>query len=286
MKKNKIFALGLSAILGVSSIPTDIYALNNAVSPETESVEEKVENNENLEMGFQETESSSEEIQQNEGLQPEEDIQANENGEILLPEGEVLNEKDKNTLPKKEKATSSEIFHFKDGVITGLKNTSLTEITIPTEINGELVREIGYGAFYKNQNLKSVSIEGNVKIGERAFEHSNLERIEAPNVTEIGAYAFSDSKMLTSASFQALTTINTSNIFSGCISLNNVSLPNLTELSSTTFFNCSNLSTLDLPELTTITGNSTFEGCSNLSNISLPKLTTITGNSTFSNIFT
>ena len=70
--------------------------------------------------------------------------------------------------------------------------------------------------------------------------------------------------------------------FRGCAALNEVDLPNVTELKLGAFANCSALESVNLPELTTLVNKasyraeSLFSGCTSLRSISLPKLTVLT----------
>ena len=78
MKKNKILALSLSAILGVSSIPTDVHAFENNMIAETENVEEKIETGVSEETEQKVEENSSEEIQLEENTETQEEVQTEE----------------------------------------------------------------------------------------------------------------------------------------------------------------------------------------------------------------
>ena len=95
---------------------------------------------------------------------------------------------------------------------------SAVEFSTDKEINGKKIVEIGNGAFYGNQTLKTVTITNNVKaIGNNAFrECSSLEKVTVGSeVQSIPEYCF----------YQ-------------CSSLKTVSLPNsVTEIGISAFYN-------------------------------------------------
>lgn len=84
-------------------------------------------------------------------------------------------------------------------MITGYTgNASL--IFLPYEVNGYVVEGIGNGAFYGNEHLKGISIQGSVKeIDVRAFygcTNLSLVRIKGEGLERIGFDAFRDCSKL------------------------------------------------------------------------------------------
>ena len=88
-------------------------------------------------------------------------------------------------------------------------NGSEANVTIPSEIDGYTVTEIGWSAFECCNSLTSVTIpDGVTDIGDYAFaECSNLESVTIPDgVTYIGEYAFAECSSLESVTIPASVT--------------------------------------------------------------------------------
>ena len=112
--------------------------------------------------------------------------------------------------------------------ITKLKDTSLTEIVIPSEIEGYLVTSIGAYAFYECSSLSSIELpEGITSIGESLFTYcSSLSSIELPeSVTSIGDYAFYKCSSLSSIELPESVTSIGNRVFYGCSSLTTIIAP-------------------------------------------------------------
>lgn len=154
------------------------------------------------------------------------------------------------------------------GIVTNIgayafyKASKLTEITIPFWITS-----IENSAFAECSALTKVKIEGgtgsNLAIGERAFGScvslSQVEYVNNPNITSIGAYAFYH-----------------------CVSLRSFAVPNsVTELSDYAFADCSNIGTVTLGNKLEAIGNYAFSSCTNLNSITLPKTLKAIGNNAF-----
>lgn len=101
-------------------------------------------------------------------------------------------------------------------------------------------------------------------------------------------YKFYRNAKIRTASFPALTTLNTSYAmqyaFSNATNLTSASLPLLATVTSTSafanvFYNCTGLKSVSIPELTTVSGTTgcqyLFYGCTNLETVSFPKLKTV-----------
>ena len=85
--------------------------------------------------------------------------------------------------------------------ISGVNDTSLTEIEIPSEIDGKTVIGISKDAFRECKSLKSVTIPDSVvEIKGHAFQNcTELESIELPvSINFIGEYAFNNCTALES----------------------------------------------------------------------------------------
>lgn len=125
-------------------------------------------------------------------------------------------------------------------------------VTIPNELDGHAVTEIGQQVF-QNAAITSVTIpEGVTAIGDEAFEScTNLTTITIPNsVTSIGSGAFAN------------------DIF------NEITIPdNVQTIGEEAFKGCSNLTTITIGESVSEIGNNAFQGCTNLTtlNYALPE---------------
>ena len=112
-------------------------------------------------------------------------------------------------------------------------------VTIPEEINGSIVDEIGVDVFKNSYNLSNITLPSNLsKIGSGAFFGcSSLKEIIIPNtVTEIN-----------------------DNVFSSCTSLTRVVLPsNLKRLEDGLFSLCFQLREVNIPDKLESIGESTF----------------------------
>lgn len=107
----------------------------------------------------------------------------------------------------------------------------------------------------------------------------SLESVSLPIITSIEYYTFTECTSLTSVYLPEVKTIGyydeyaggamEEGAFYGCTSLETISLPNATILSTGTFANCTSLKNVDLPEVTKIY-NSVFAWCTSLTTISLP----------------
>ena len=95
---------------------------------------------------------------------------------------------------------------YSDGIRIDKFEGAAETIIIPDKINNKPVTKIGYSAFYKNENVKNITVPGSVKsIGGYAFNSCNaLENvIISEGVTRIGFSAFSFCSALTYVSIPA-----------------------------------------------------------------------------------
>lgn len=124
-------------------------------------------------------------------------------------------------------------------------------VTIPDNISGYPVVEIGENAFYGLPNITSVKIP--------------------KTVTTIGANAFKDCTSLTTVDFgKSLTTIG-KHAFHGNTSLKEISLPNTTTtIGDYAFWNCNTMTSAHLGNSLTTIGSYAFQYCKKLKTISLP----------------
>lgn len=124
-------------------------------------------------------------------------------------------------------------------------DASVTSVTIPSEINGVAVIEIGEYAFNGCSDLSSLTIENGVKsIGNNAFGACRkLTEVIIPNsVTSLGEYAFSECDALERAYVGNRITCIEEQTFSDCYSLQSVHIPkSVTYIGSDAFAVCDSL---------------------------------------------
>lgn len=115
----------------------------------------------------------------------------------------------------------------------------LTDIVVPSSVNGLDVVKISQSAFKNNTLVKSVVLPNTVKtIGDNAFSGAtSLQSIVMPAVTEIG-----------------------NNAFEGCVALHTAALPNTLTTVGNNAFNRTNLKTLHIPASLTNIGTFAFTG--------------------------
>ena len=162
-----------------------------------------------------------------------------------------------------------------------------------------------------NCNIQSgvVHIPNTVtKIGERAFESSEITKVVIPNsvaeiddeafyncrslesvvipdsVTEFGEKVFTYCRSLKSITIPDNVTQISPNMFHGCQSLESIVIPDsVTEIRYGAFFNCKSLKNIVIPNSVIDIGSSTFWGCTSLRSITLPDSITYIGDRAFSN---
>lgn len=168
-------------------------------------------------------------------------------------------------------------------------NSSLTSIV---SISARKAKIIGEQAFSGCKNLKSISIRKATSIGNKAFRYcSSLIAIEVNSKYFIfeEPFLFSSDKSeilwaSPSISGNHVTPTSVSTIresaFSGCRSLENISLPGVKFVEQFAFSDCAKLEHIDLPEAIEI-GTHSFSSCRGLKSIELPQATYI-GNGAFS----
>ena len=149
------------------------------------------------------------------------------------------------------------------------------------------VTNIGDGAFYKCEYLKSINIPDSVtNIGDYAFVGcESLTSINIPNsVTNIGRSAFCTCKSLNRINIQNGVTNIGKSAFSACKSLTCIKIPNsVTNIGNDAFSECSSLTNINIPNSVTNIGDYAFGGCESLTNINIPKSVTTIGEGVFSN---
>ena len=158
------------------------------------------------------------------------------------------------------------------GEITDCDDT-ITDLVIPSEINGVTITTIGRNAFAGNTSLENVTIPNTVTTIEiEAFYGCyNLNDITIPkSVTTIKDGAFWGCFGFENINIPDSVTYIGDSAFEHCNNATNVVLPNtLTKLNNSTFAYCYKLESISIPASVTTIGRGAFEG-SGLKNIEIP----------------
>lgn len=181
--------------------------------------------------------------------------------------------------------------------ITGY-NGSETDLEIPSQLDGYVVKSIGESAFYNCQLLTNITIPDSVtSVGDTAFAYcqSLINVTIGNNVTSIGFGAFAGCEVMTSIEISKSVTSIGDRAFLWCASLTNIDVAeNNTAYSSENgvLFNSDKTKLLqypigkkdtsyDIPKTVTSLGNESFMYCLALTSIEIPESVTSIGDRTF-----
>lgn len=135
---------------------------------------------------------------------------------------------------------------------------------IEESVDGYNVTRISGRAFYKKQNLKSVTLKGELVIEEEAFYDCRaLEEINFEEVTSVGSRAFYDCDSLRELRCERLTDIGPE-AFISCSSLETVVIENDKDqlnIGSNAFANCANLKSVTIDQSVSSYGGDIFINC-------------------------
>lgn len=146
--------------------------------------------------------------------------------------------------------------------ILGYQGT-MSELVIPSQIEGKNVTCLGDMAFAENTYLTNVTIPATVNtVGEWVFgDCFKLKEVNILNDIEnigIGMFAF-------------------------CYELEDVTLPNnMSNIGESMFLFCESLEQIDIPNTVTVIGKEAFSWCYNLKKIAIPQGVTTINDGTFS----
>ena len=144
--------------------------------------------------------------------------------------------------------------YYEIAVITDYNGTD-ESVSVPSQLGGCNVTDIGDGAFSDCTSLTSITI---------------------PNgVTSIGWNAFSDCTSLTSVVIPDGVTSIYDSTFYGCTSLTSITIPDsVTSIDEDAFYGCTSLTNVVIPDSVTSIGNSAFSGCTSFTNVVIPNSVT------------
>ena len=176
-----------------------------------------------------------------------------------------------------------------NATITGYSG-SVSALAIPQTIDGHTVVAIGDDAF-RGTCLVNVTIPDTVtEIGDWAFSAcKQLSTVQlSNNLTKLGLHVFSDCTSLTSIRIpKSLETAYSSTWypggpFSGCVALQSVELETgMTKIPGNLFDSCPGFTTITIPDTVTKIGDSAFSNCEKLESITIPDSVTEIGNDAF-----
>lgn len=168
-----------------------------------------------------------------------------------------------------------------DEVTTGGKPGEDSEVTVIENTAGGL--EATLNSFSGTKLMITGEInDADMGALKEAIKNKNITEvyITATGVTDLGKEAFSGCITLESISMPGVTGSIGDAAFEGCTALQSVSMPRVTgSIGYAAFSDCNTLQSISLPEVTKI-GNSTFQYCTALESVNLPKTTEI-GNVSF-----
>ncbi len=173
------------------------------------------------------------------------------------------------------------------GLLAFPAGSSVTDYTIPPQVNGKAVTNILPYAFYGCDTLQTVTVPPSVTaIGDYAF--GSCDRLQAvrfdgtSRLNSIGTGAFRYCKALDTITLPASLRTIGSSAFMSCLVLPNTVIPEgVTSIQPMTFYNCSTLTSVTLPQSLTSIGYEAFSNCKTLPEIKIPENVTSIGNEAF-----
>ena len=152
-----------------------------------------------------------------------------------------------------------------------------TVITVPAELDGHQVMEIGDQPFFRGDvtsvDLTMIAPRSLTHIGSDAFGWcEDLTSVRLPlSLWSIGKGAFSVCSSLTSITFPETLNVIEAFAFEYCSALQSVSLPErIDAIQERTFYKCSSLASVTLPGNLQSIGKEAFSGCASLTSMTLP----------------
>ena len=160
------------------------------------------------------------------------------------------------------------------GLVTAVAIPSVTELTVSGTLD-----DAAWQALTKFTNVQKLTIaESSGTVPEYLFYDEaegvsllpSLKEFSAPEISEIGRYAFQKSAALTAIDLPKVARIG-KRAFDNCVALTEISLPGLEYAGPYAFQNCDALVKADCPMLSQ-TDSSVFMDCGALAEVSMPEL--------------
>ena len=139
----------------------------------------------------------------------------------------------------------------------------LLDRTLSGEYYNDRIITLGYGAFYGNENLKTLKLPSATRVEQYAMQGCTaLEIIETPEANYLGTYCCRNCTSLSSVDFSSVA--STGNyICYGCTNLESIELPVLTRIGANFFTDCTSLSKVILRKSNSITTLANINAFSN-----------------------
>lgn len=172
-----------------------------------------------------------------------------------------------------------ELFDFENSPLGGIflkeykpkNDPTVTELTIPSEYNGEPITDLSPNVFQDSKHLRSIYVPDSVKrIWGCAFENcTSLETVRLPEkLNMFTSYIFWKCTSLKEVILPKNLTDIPVSCFMGCMSLEHIELPEgIGKVETWAFAGCSRLKEITLPECVKVVDGSAFENCTSLENI-------------------
>lgn len=139
---------------------------------------------------------------------------------------------------------AANIYNVSGGIVSKYTGEG-GNVSIPSNVGGDIVTAIGTGAFAGNSEISTVSLPS--------------------SVTRIGQEAFSDCIKLKSISLPSSLKSIGIGAFYGCASLTSVNIPSgVTSIGDDAFADCNSLEAITIPSSVTSIGDNAFGGCDDL----------------------
>ena len=146
-------------------------------------------------------------------------------------------------------------------------SATISDITLPKEINGRDIVGIAENAFKAENSIKSVTVPSTYKyISEYAFyDCDSLVKITLPSTLEIiGKGAFESCDLLASFKMPSDVKEISEFTFKDCKAINALDLSNVTKIQKGAFLNCSALESLTVSDKIEYATKEAFYGCDKL----------------------
>ena len=114
------------------------------------------------------------------------------------------------------------------------------------EVSFASATEMRGSAFSGANALEEIVLLSMKKLSSSALSNTKIVRVNMPQLTTVGIYAFQYCRNLEEIHFASLKTIDQL-VFNGCSSLKTIDIPNLVTIGNSAFANCTSLEELELP---------------------------------------